>query len=184
MSIFSHIKGAVQGFARGGIAGGAAGLVAGQNNGRKVRMKPGVVVKTPTTVNVPTANSFSAAPLVRFASDTALVPLPQGNALQPLTDYGQVDQQYFRGYLPGGASPPGMGTNAATPMWAYRRLYTKRGTPRRTRRDGMPYAVPRMNPMNVRAARRAITRIRGARKLLQRIERSLPKQTVRRRRAA
>jgi hypothetical protein len=41
------------------------------------------------------------------------------------------------------------------------------GMPRRRRR--------RMNVMNVRAARRAIRRIRGARKMLQRIERSLPK---------
>jgi len=37
------------------------------------------------------------------------------------------------------------------------------------------YKRRRMNPMNARAARRAIRRIKGARKLLQRIERSLPK---------
>jgi hypothetical protein len=37
------------------------------------------------------------------------------------------------------------------------------------------YRARHLNPMNVRAARRAIRRIKGARKLLQRIERSLPK---------
>jgi hypothetical protein len=58
---------------------------------------------------------------------------------------------------------------------AYRKYYTKKGTPRRIKRNGQPYAQPHMNPMNPRAARRAIRRIRGARKLLQHIERSLPK---------
>jgi hypothetical protein len=33
----------------------------------------------------------------------------------------------------------------------------------------------RMNPMNVRAARRAIRRVKGARRILQRIERALPR---------
>jgi hypothetical protein len=42
----------------------------------------------------------------------------------------------------------------------------------------------RMNPMNARAARRAIRRIKGARKMLQQIERQLPKQRTTARRAA
>jgi hypothetical protein len=58
---------------------------------------------------------------------------------------------------------------------SYSMYYTKKGTPRRTKANGQPYKRPSMNPMNPRAARRAIRRIRGARKLLQRIERSLPK---------
>jgi|SRR5215831_1295435 len=62
-----------------------------------------------------------------------------------------------------------------SPVSLYHMFYTKRGTPRRIKRNGMPYKPPRMNPMNPRAARRAIRRIRGARKLLQRIERSLPR---------
>jgi uncharacterized protein RhaS with RHS repeats len=40
----------------------------------------------------------------------------------------------------------------------------------------------RMNPTNIKAARRAIRRIRGARRVLQRIERSLPTRTVHSRR--
>lgn len=39
----------------------------------------------------------------------------------------------------------------------------------------------RMNPLNGRAAMRAIRRIKGARRMLQKIERSLPKQRVTRR---
>lgn len=39
----------------------------------------------------------------------------------------------------------------------------------------------RMNPLNPRAARRAIRRIKAARKMLTSIERSLPTRTVRRR---
>ena len=62
-----------------------------------------------------------------------------------------------------------------SPMAMYHRFYTKKGTLRRVTRNGVPYKPPHMNPMNPRAARRAIRRIRGARKLLQRIERSLPK---------
>lgn len=40
----------------------------------------------------------------------------------------------------------------------------------------------RMNPANIRAARRAIRRIRGTRRILQRIERTLPTRTVHTRR--
>jgi hypothetical protein len=76
------------------------------------------------------------------------------------------------------------GAPTAQSGYSWRRLYNKNGTPRRTKRNGQPYAIPHMNPMNPRAARRAVVRIRGARKLLQRIERSLPRQTTRRRAAA
>jgi len=49
----------------------------------------------------------------------------------------------------------------------------------RVKKDGTPYKRYRsMNPMNPRAARRAIRRIKGARKMLQQIERQLPKQRV------
>jgi hypothetical protein len=51
---------------------------------------------------------------------------------------------------------------------------TKDGRPRRVRRDGKCYKRPSMNPLNPRAARRAITRIKGARKILQAIEREMP----------
>lgn len=64
---------------------------------------------------------------------------------------------------------------AGSPAATWLANYTKKGTPRKRTAAGRPYRRPRMNPMNVRAARRAIRRIRSARKLLQRIERSLPK---------
>jgi 2-hydroxychromene-2-carboxylate isomerase len=89
--------------------------------------------------------------------------------------------------MPGGALVSNTGSRLQTTQamggYSTRRAFTKRGTPRRIRRDGQPYAIPRMNPMNYRAARRAVTRIRGARKLLQRIERSLPRVQTRRRAA-
>lgn len=47
-------------------------------------------------------------------------------------------------------------------------------------RSGRCVRNRRMNPMNPRAARRAIRRIKGAMKMLRRIERQLPKQRVRR----
>jgi hypothetical protein len=168
------------GFATGGV-GGAVAAAIGPGNPAKTKnlnpklsaqreaMRGGQIVGAPAVV--PNVAQYSASPIARLAS-TALAPMPTIPAL--VAPGG--------GYSGGGAT--GSWTPAAgTPMWAYRRLYTKKGTPRRTRRDGMPYAVPRMNPMNVRAARRAVRRIRGARKLLQRIERTLPKAHVRRRAA-
>ena len=51
----------------------------------------------------------------------------------------------------------------------------KDGTPRRIRRDGKCYKRPSMNPLNPSAARRAIRRIDGARRMLRSIERQLPR---------
>jgi len=169
MSLFSHLRGAITGFAKGGISGGIAGAIAGSNNGRPATAKPKAVSQAITTA-LPTTNTFSGSGLVRLASSAPLPTLPRTiPTLAPSVPMG------------GGGATGSWTPAAQMPTWAYHRLYTKKGTPRRTRADGMPYAAPRMNPMNVRAARRAIRRIRGARKLLQRIERSLPKQTVRRR---
>jgi hypothetical protein len=176
LSILSHLKGAVSGFAKGGISGGIGGLLAGKNTDTAAQLaKRAAKGQTAnlSNVGVPnlgTVNQYSANPLVRYASTTQLVPLPQSLPVGPGAGMGG-------GGATGTWSVP---TSSGVPMWAYRRLYTKKGTPRRTRRDGMPYAVPRMNPMNPRAARRAIRRVRGARKLLQRIERSLPKAHTRR----
>jgi len=52
----------------------------------------------------------------------------------------------------------------------------KDGTPRRVRQDGKCWKRPSMNVGNARAARRAITRIKGVRKMLQAIEREMPKR--------
>jgi hypothetical protein len=155
-------------------------LIAGKNTPRTASMRPKA---TSSNSQPPSVGNYSASPIVRYASTTGLQPLPSYPVLQmgPGTNPGaSVPQQYGGG---GATGSWGVPAQSGVPMWAYRRLYTKKGTPRRVRRDGMPYAVPRMNPMNANAARRAIRRIRGARKLLQRIERSLPKQTHRRRAA-
>jgi hypothetical protein len=53
----------------------------------------------------------------------------------------------------------------------------------RHRADGSCYFPRRMNPLNPRAARRAIRRIKGVRRITRDIERSLPKVSVRRRSA-
>jgi hypothetical protein len=95
----------------------------------------------------------------------SLVGLPSSNV------YSASPTVATGGYAGGGAtgswaSPYLMGTNA-------------QGQTVRLKKDGRPYKRYRsMNPMNVRAARRAIRRIKGARKLLQQIERQLPKQRV------
>lgn len=52
---------------------------------------------------------------------------------------------------------------------------TKDGRPRRVRRDGKCWKRPAMNVLNPSAARRAIRRIDGARRMLRSIERQLPK---------
>ena len=51
----------------------------------------------------------------------------------------------------------------------------------RRRADGSLYYPRRMNPLNPRAARRAIRRIKAVRRITRDIERSLPKVTTRRR---
>lgn len=51
----------------------------------------------------------------------------------------------------------------------------------RRRADGSYYFPRRMNPLNPRAARRAIRRIKAVRRITRDIERSLPKVTTRRR---
>ena len=71
-------------------------------------------------------------------------------------------------------SPAQQAANNATAL--YNRL-TGRGTTATGKKRR------RMNPMNIRAARRAIRRIRGARRILMRIERSMPKARTHHRRS-
>jgi hypothetical protein len=111
---------------------------------------------------IPTGGSFSANPVVRS--------LPMPGVIPVLNPGGTFGGAGATSQFPTVTSP-----NMQTSMALYRRFVTKKGTLRRVRRDGQPYAIPHMNPMNVRAARRAVRRIKSARKLLQRIERTLPK---------
>jgi len=182
-SIGNAIKGGLAGFAQGGFYGAVAGAAGGalskqpKNPAKTKNLNPVLsaqreAARTTGVQTVPTVAQYSASNFVRAAYQPgSLVPIPSMPTLVPSGPGGTF----------GGSGATG--SYSAAPAWAVRRLYTKKGTPRRIRRDGQPYAVPRMNAMNVRAARRAIRRIRGARKLLQRIERSLPKAHVRRRAA-
>jgi len=181
MSILQRIKSAAKGLATGGVMGAIAGAsgAGGRNAGKAAAL---------ARVALPSTGTFSATPFVRLASDTDLATLPQiGNAMARgmgiWPTQGLMNKFAGTQGMPGGGGASGSYAPGAQQMYGARRLFTKKGTPRRIKANGMPYAVPRMNPMNYRAARRAVTRIRGARKLLQRIERSLPRQQTRRRAA-
>lgn len=202
MSLLKKIAHGISGFATGGIGGALVGFAGPSNPAKtknrgvqpnvnatrgKVQLSPdlspvpmsGVPVVPNITINngggygapaaaVVGSNTWSASNMVRNAAQA------------PPATFRYADQMMGFQPQPGGPIYGGGGATGQFGMPSsmagmYRRFYTKRGAPRRIRRDGMPYAVPRMNPMNPRAARRAIRRIRGARKLLQRIERSLPK---------
>lgn len=89
----------------------------------------------------------------------------------------------FAGASTGGVVPvPGWGGAISRALpggqsgYTSNKCMTKDGRMRRIRRDGQCWKAPSMNPMNHRAASRAITRIKSARRILQRIERSLPKR--------
>jgi hypothetical protein len=154
------VGGALGGFITGGpagaVLGGAAGAFGGGSSSSMVNYGGGLVAMPGTG-----------------GSTGNRLPAPTGFNWSP---QGPMNQLGFTGTTAVSTSP---GTG-----YSYRRMYTKKGTPRRIKRNGQPYAIPRLNPMNPRAARRAVVRIRGARKLLQRIERSLPRATQRRRPAA
>ena len=192
MSIFSKLKkvakGAV-GFATGGI-GGALAAYSAPGNPAKTRnagfdptrnvtrgtvqlgpdLTPIPVSGLPTAIaTLPSSSQFSASNFTRLASTVNQQGLISGGAMPVLAPGGFGGSGSSMSWGPG-----------QSPIALYRRFYNKNGTLRRIRKNGMPYAIPRMNPMNPRAARRAIRRIRGARKLLQRIERSLPKAHTRR----
>lgn len=193
-SIGSIFKGVATGIATGGplgaLTGGASAVVkaiTGQPKNPlktknvgvnpRVNQRKGTIQLTPMSSPVPissapTVGQYSPAPSVRTS------PMPGVSVISAPGATPQLPIQYadtFMGFQGAGASGGFMPAVPGSMASMYRRYYNKNGTPRRTRKDGMPYAVPRMNPMNPRAARRAIRRIRGARKLLQRIERSLPR---------
>lgn len=164
MSIFSSIGSALKGAASGflGSGGNPLGAIAGGIGGLSRARSPRVG---------------------RQQQSLALAPMPGSGRL---ANVNQSIPQYPvpGGYAGGGATGSWTMLSGAQPTgtgYSYRRLYNKNGTPRRVKKNGEPYAIPHMNPMNPRAARRAVVRIRGARKLLQRIERSLPTRTVHRR---
>lgn len=185
--------GAVAGYSQGNPAKTKnAGRVPQLNTTKgKVQLNPNLspvsVSSFAPSPSVPASTGgFSASGLVRQSAF--------GNASN-MSAYGSVLPVRYADFSGGGASgsffdskappmyinptydftssgKPVMPGGAAAQWLTY---YTKKGTPRQTTKSGRPRKRPHMNPMNPRAAHRAIRRIRGARKLLQRIERSLPK---------
>jgi hypothetical protein len=202
-NIGGAIKGAVSGFSSGGIWGGIGGAVLGGFQGNKnpaktknvgvqpqynvtkgkVQLNPALSPVAMPGVSTPTSQLTGYAPALSLPSSTGSW---SASGLVRQSGAGGNPGSLVIPALWGGAGSTGtftpMPNNGIqslapgySPMAMYHRFYTKKGTLRRVTKNGVPYKPPHMNPMNPRAARRAIRRIRGARKLLQRIERSLPK---------
>lgn len=89
----------------------------------------------------------------------------------------------LRGLPPGAGTTPAILTRKIPPGQRQAIIAAGGGCPQgfHPAKDGSGRCVRnrRMNVMNPRAARRAIRRIKGARKMLQSIERQLPKQRTR-----
>lgn len=201
-SVWHGVTGAVKGFASGGIggalAGGLGGLTGPGNPAKtknvgyqpqynitkgKVQLNPALSPVSMPGISTPESRLTGYAPALSMPSSTGSW---SASGLVRTAVMGGAPSQLTQG--PGFSwSPTGPANSLGfssgiqsiapgySPMAMYHRFYTKKGTLRRVTKNGVPYKPPHMNPMNPRAARRAIRRIRGARKLLQRIERSLPK---------
>lgn len=158
----------------GSVPGIIRQLATGSNLGSGGRLSKGVPV--------------SIARLLTRAGDLASV-------VSGISDvFGSPSTPSFGGFSTGGTLPslPGVGTpTTRTAMGVGAGIGTAlRGTPPQMCPSGYHYAKDgsgrlvrnrRMNPLNPKAARRAIRRIKAARKMLTSIERSLPTRTVRRR---
>jgi len=172
LSIFSHIKGAISGFAKGGFSGAISGAIGGQNNApnpkklAKLRAQGKAAPVSVMPGGAPVMSAVtgmasvlpSASSVVNTIKSTTMSALGLGSRTLPtLAKIGSVATR---------AAPV-----VGTAVMAGQLLYDAFGNPVRRRRR-------RMNPMNQRAARRAIRRVKAVRKMLQSIERQLPKQRV------
>jgi len=150
MSIFSSIAKAIGGVATGFLAGGPVGALIGGAS---------AFLPTPKAAAAPsfTPAAFAATPVLSrvpplLRSIPGLPALPRIPGLPvPIPGFGAAA---------GGACPAGFHLDKRTRSRCVRNR--------------------RMNPLNGRAAMRAIRRIKGARKMLQKIERQLPKTRTRR----
>lgn len=148
MSLFSKVFKAARGALVGFATGGPLGAVAGGLSGYAA----GKTNLTKSRIAaLPTTETFSASDIVRAGSG-AVSMLPA----VVRTGIGAVARRV-----------PAIAAGAAIGSVVYDMYGRVVGGGRKRRR---------MNPMNARAARRAIRRIKGARKMLQQIERQLPKQ--------
>ena len=148
MSLVGKIFKGAKGALSGFLSGGPAGAVIGGLSGYAA----GKTNLSKSKAALPTTDTFSASDLVRAGSG-AVSMLPS----IVRTGVGAVARRV-----------PQIAAAAAVGSVVYDIYGRVVGTGSRKRR--------RINPMNARAARRAIRRIKGARKMLQQIERQLPKQ--------
>lgn len=154
-SIGGALKGAVGGFITGGPMGAGMGAVMGakgpnkSKNANKQRVSMGYPAMAPTS--------------------RSLVGLPSSNTYSASGPVAATPSQIAGSVLMSAGMWPSTRQLGLAPNGGVVRL----------KKNGQPYKKYRsMNPMNPRAARRAIRRIKGARKMLQQIERQLPKQRV------
>jgi hypothetical protein len=148
MSLIGKIFKTAKGALTGFVTGGPLGAVAGGMAG----LAAGKSNLNRSRAALPTTETFSASDLVRAGSG-AVSMLPA----VVRTGVGAVARRV-----------PAIAAGAAVGQVVVDMYGRVVGNGARKRR--------RMNPMNARAARRAIRRIKGARKMLQQIERQLPKQ--------
>lgn len=163
-SIGGALKGAIGGFISGGPMGAGMGAVQGAKaySNRKNKGN-GQLAMSRSLVALPSSNTYSASAVTASRGQPATV----GQVVRGVgTTLGMWPTTAQVGLAPAsGRRNPAGG-------------YDANGWPLKA--DGKPYKKYRsMNPLNGRAARRAIRRIKGARKMLQQIERQLPKAKAR-----
>jgi len=180
VSIFSHIKGAISGFARGGFSGAISGAIAGQNNAPNPKKAAKLAARARVAPKAPTAAVMPGGSYVSQAVTGIASVLPSASqVVNTVKSTGMSIASTLLGSgartLPTLAKIGTVATRAApvvgTAVLAGQMLYDAFGNPVRRRRR-------RMNPLNQRAARCAIRRVRAVRKMLQSSERQLPKQRV------
>jgi hypothetical protein len=160
-SVSNVFKGAVGGFASGGIGGLVSGALAGsaKQNIATGQGKGRQLMQTQYT------SQYSASPSAR---------------LSPITRQlggGQIQMQMPGvSYSPGGSAAAGTYTPSGKMRYSHNVIDPVTGRVYRVSDKTNKIIKPRhMNPMNGRAAARAIRRVKAARKMLMAIERSLPK---------
>ena len=160
MSIFGKILGGIVGAAQGFAAGGPLGGVIG-----------GASSFLPTP-RAPTAPSVIPVRSVRLPTIPRLPGKPPTLPGVPIPFPPMGN----------GAAGQDLGFDGACPAGFHLNKVDSAGTKKFGPRPARSYCVRnrRMNPLNGRSAMRAIRRIKGARKMLQKIERQLPKAKARR----